>query len=75
METIAMSNTYRTQGAADYLGVSKSFLDKKAAAGAGGPVYRKAGRIRIYDQPDLDAYKRATRVEPKQGPKVETTST
>lgn len=55
---------YRTRGAAGYLEVSKSFLDKAAAAGK-GPVYRKAGRVRIYDQPDLDAYKRSTRVEPK----------
>jgi excisionase family DNA binding protein len=59
-----MTNSYRTQGAADYLGVSKSFLDKQAAKGA-GPAYRKPGRIRIYDEPDLDDYKRATRVEPK----------
>jgi excisionase family DNA binding protein len=59
-----MTNSYRTQGAAVYLGVSKSFLDKKAAKG-GGPAYRKPGRIRIYDEPDLDAYKRATRVEPE----------
>jgi hypothetical protein len=60
-----MTKSYHTQGAADYLGVSKSFLDKKAATNKGGPAYRKAGRIRIYDQPDLDAYKLATRVEPK----------
>jgi excisionase family DNA binding protein len=58
-----MTTSYRTRGAAHYLGVSKSFLDKKAAEG-GGPAYRRPGRIRIYDQPDLDAYKRATRVEP-----------
>ena len=56
--------SYRTPGAASYLHCSKSFLDKAAAARK-GPAYRKAGRIRIYDQPDLDAYKRATRVEPK----------
>ena len=56
--------SYRTPGAAAYLSVSKSFLDKAAAAKT-GPAYRKAGRVRIYDQPDLDAYKRATRVEPR----------
>jgi hypothetical protein len=59
-----MTRSYRTRGAASYLGVSKSFLDKEAAKGT-GPAYWKAGRIRQYDEPDLDAYKRATRVEPK----------
>jgi len=61
-----MTRSYRTRGAAGYLGVSKSWLDKMAAKGTGGPAYRKVGRHRIYDEPDLDAYKLATRVEPKQ---------
>ncbi len=62
-----MTRSHRTRGAATYLGVSKSWLDKEAARGT-GPAYRKAGRLRIYDEPDLDAFKRATRVEPKQHP-------
>jgi len=59
-----MVASYRTRGAAVYLGTSKSWLDKAAAAGI-GPAYRKIGRVRIYDESDLEAYKRATRVEPK----------
>jgi len=55
-----MTRSYRTRGAAGYLGVSKSWLDKMAAKGTGGPAYRKVGRHRIYDEPDLDAYKLAT---------------
>jgi hypothetical protein len=66
--------SYRTRGAASYLYCSKSFLDKAAAAGK-GPAYRKAGRIRIYDQPGLDAYKRATRVEPKSEQRVQKSQT
>lgn len=58
------SKSYGTRGAAAYLHVSKSKLDKNAAAGI-GPAYRKNGRRRIYDQPDLDAHKRATCVEPR----------
>jgi excisionase family DNA binding protein len=53
-----------TLKAAEYLGASKSFLDKSAAAKT-GPSYRLIGRRREYDQPDLDAYKRETRVEPR----------
>ncbi len=56
---------YRTLDAAGYLGISKSWLDKAASSGS-GPAYRRVGRIRIYDQPDLDDFKRATRVEPRQ---------
>jgi hypothetical protein len=59
-----MAKSYRTREAAGYLDVSKSWLDKQAAKGT-GPAYRKVGRRRIYDQPDLDNFKRATRVEPK----------
>jgi len=61
--------SYRTPGAAAYLGVSKSFLDKQAAAKT-GPAYRKPGRVRIYDRPDLDDYKRVTRVEPRHPTKI-----
>ena len=60
-----MVRSYKTRDAAKYIGSSKSWLDKAAAEGT-GPAYRMIGRIRIYDEPDLDAYKRATRVEPTQ---------
>jgi excisionase family DNA binding protein len=62
-----MKKSYGTQAAADYIGVSKSFLDKRAAAGT-GPAYRRAGKLRIYDEEDLDHYKSKTRVEPKEEP-------
>jgi hypothetical protein len=61
-----MSHPRRTPEAAAYIGVSKSFLDKDRAKGGAGRVpYRRAGRAVLYDQPDLDAYKASTRVEPK----------
>ena len=53
-----------TKKAAADLGCSESFLDK-AAANQTGPAYRWIGHRREYDQPDLDAYKRETRVEPR----------
>jgi hypothetical protein len=53
----------RTPQAAKYLDCSESFLNKLRSAGT-GPAFRRAGRAVIYDQPDLDEYKRATRVEP-----------
>jgi hypothetical protein len=53
-----------TREAARYLGASESWLDKAAAAHT-GPVYRKIGHRREYDAPDLDAFKRETRVEPQ----------
>ena len=30
-----------------------------------GPAYRKVGRNRVYEEEDLEAYKRATRIEPE----------
>jgi hypothetical protein len=61
-----MSNPRRTPAAAEYLGVSKSFLNKDRAKGGQGRVaFRRVGRAVIYDEPDLDAYKRANRVEPR----------
>jgi hypothetical protein len=50
--------------AAAYLGASESWLDNAAAAKI-GPAYRLIGVRREYDQPDLDDYKRETRVEPR----------
>jgi hypothetical protein len=55
---------YRTRGAAGYLGASKSWLDKQAVKKM-GPAYRKVGRNRVYEEEDLEAYKRATRIEPE----------
>jgi hypothetical protein len=61
-----MSHPRRSLEAAAYIGVSKSFLDKDRAKGGAGRIpYRRAGRAVIYDEPDLDAYKASTRVEPK----------
>tara|TARA_A100001391_G_scaffold12331_3_gene7262 strand:+ start:7297 stop:7500 length:204 start_codon:yes stop_codon:yes gene_type:complete len=45
----------RTQAAADYLGLSKSLLDKLRCYG-GGPAYTKLGRAVIYNTADLDAW-------------------
>jgi hypothetical protein len=61
------SRKHRASGAADYLGVSKSFLDKERAAGRGPAYELVAGKV-WYDQSDLDAYRRACRVEPTEGP-------
>jgi hypothetical protein len=73
-----MSRPRRTPEAAAYIGVSKSFLNKDRAKGGAGRVpYRRAGRAVLYDEPDLDAYKASTRVEPKreQGAGVAETTT
>ena len=42
-------------GAAVYLGVSASFLNKARSYG-GGPTYAKLGRRVVYSLTDLDAY-------------------
>ena len=62
-----------TLKAAEYLGASKSFRDKSAAAKT-GPSYRLIGRRREYDQPDLDEYKRLTRVEPRRSTAIQSES-
>lgn len=46
----------RTKQAAEYLGLSKSTLDKLRHFG-GGPRYFKLGRAVIYDTNDLDAWR------------------
>jgi len=57
----------KTPQAAAFLGVSKAFLDKDRAKGGRGQVpFRRAGRAVIYDAPDLEAFKRATRVGPRE---------
>lgn len=45
----------RVQQAADYIGLSKSFLDKSRCYGT-GPAYVRLGRTIIYRTDDLDAW-------------------
>jgi len=58
-----------TSGAAEYLGVGKSTLDKWRLIG-GGPKFCTLGRRVVYDPLDLDAYanarKRTSTSEPLQ---------
>jgi len=53
----------RVRQAAEYVGVSKSLLDKLRCYG-GGPAYAKLGTSVIYNTDDLDAWVAARRVEP-----------
>jgi excisionase family DNA binding protein len=46
----------RVEQAAEYLGLSKSTLNKLRCFG-GGPRYYKLGRPVVYDVADLDAWK------------------
>lgn len=50
----------RVRQAADYIGMSKSFLDKCRCYG-GGPAYAKLGASVIYATDDLDAWVAANR--------------
>lgn len=50
----------RTDGAAKYLGVSSSTLEKLRLTG-GGPTYVKLGRTVVYDQSNLDEWVDANR--------------
>ncbi|BCH22074.1 helix-turn-helix transcriptional regulator [Mesorhizobium sp. L-8-3] len=50
----------RTDGAAAYVGLSVSTLEKMRLTGV-GPVYAKCGRAVIYDTRDLDAWLDANR--------------
>jgi hypothetical protein len=62
-----VSNPRRSGAAAKFLGVSKSFLDKDRAKGGRHQVpFRRAGRAVIYDEPDLEEFKRANRVDPRE---------
>ncbi len=45
----------RTYAAADYLGLSKSTLEKLRVTG-GGPIFASLGRAVVYDVADLDAW-------------------
>lgn len=53
----------RVRQAAEYVGVSKSLLDKLRCYG-GGPAYAKLGTSVIYNTDDLDVWLAARRVEP-----------
>jgi predicted DNA-binding transcriptional regulator AlpA len=53
----------RVRQAADYVGLSKSALDKFRCYG-GGPAYAKLGASVIYTTEDLDAWVSARRVVP-----------
>ncbi|PWE52404.1 DNA-binding protein [Metarhizobium album] len=52
---------YRVKQAAEYIGVSKSLLDKLRCYG-GGPAYAKLGSSVIYSTIDLDAWVASKRV-------------
>ena len=58
-----MSKYIRTDAAADYVGLSKSFLDKARIYG-GGPAYSRLGRSIFYQLDDLDAWVAANRQMP-----------
>ena len=51
----------RVPQAAEYLGLSKSALDKMRCYG-GGPTYAKLGTTVVYQAADLDAWVAARRV-------------
>lgn len=50
----------RVKQAAEYCGLSKSYLDKARCYG-GGPAYMKLGASVIYSTADLDAWLAASR--------------
>ena len=51
----------RVKQAAEYCGLSKSYLDKARCYG-GGPAYMKLGASVIYSTDDLDAWLAASRL-------------
>jgi predicted DNA-binding transcriptional regulator AlpA len=51
---------YNVEQAAEYIGVSESFLNKARLTGD-GPVFLKLGRLVAYDRTDLDAWLRSRR--------------
>lgn len=53
----------RVSQAADYVGLSKSYLDKARCYGT-GPTYIKLGSSVIYSTDDLDAWVHANRCAP-----------
>ncbi len=57
MDTIPSAQTrcLRTADAANYIGLSKSTLEKLRVTG-GGPTYAALGRVVVYRIEDLDAW-------------------
>ena len=56
------SRYLRTAVAAEYIGLTKSTLEKLRLTG-GGPVFSKLGRTVVYDRADLDTWVAARRRE------------
>jgi excisionase family DNA binding protein len=54
-DTFGVARKLSVPEAADYLGVSKSTLDKLRVSG-GGPAYLQLGRRVVYDPGDLEAW-------------------
>jgi len=62
-----VSNPRKTPDAARFIGVSASFLNKDRAKGGQRRVaFRRVGRAVLYDEPDLEEFKRANRVEARE---------
>jgi predicted DNA-binding transcriptional regulator AlpA len=59
----------RVAEAADYIGISKSTLDKLRCYG-GGPIFIKVGARVVYDRMDLDAWLAGKKVANTAGSKV-----
>lgn len=57
-----MSTKYNIDGAAQYLGVSRGFLDKLRMTG-GGPKFLKLGRKVAYEHHALDAWLDSRRMD------------
>lgn len=55
MPSTKVHQMLRTQGAAEYLSLSVSTLNKLRLTG-GGPEYLKLGKVVVYDLVDLDAW-------------------
>lgn len=55
MSSPSQPQRFRTEEAANYVGVSSSYFSKLRVFG-GGPAYHKLGRRVVYDRADLDAW-------------------
>ncbi|MBR0695868.1 AlpA family transcriptional regulator [Bradyrhizobium lablabi] len=54
----------RVREAAEYLGVSKSFLDKARCYGTNGPSFMRFGRAVVYSTDELDRWAKGCTVAP-----------
>ena len=52
---------FSVRQAADYVGLSQSFLNKRRVYG-GGPLYLKVGKRVVYDKLDLDMWLQTKKV-------------